>query len=756
MPLTVALGNGATEPCTLRARARLHVRDYSQWLTLLVVPLNTHAFDIVLGKPWLAATNPDIDWTTNTVTFTHEGKRHRWDPSEPELLSVLQAKRAMRKPSAHAYLCHLRATPSEASPAAAAIEGDQEGAGAQSTPPPAIQSLLHEFRDVFQDVPAGLPPQRALAHAIDLTPGAEPPHRPVYRMPTDELEELRRQLQLLLEKGWIRPSTSPFGAPILFVRKKDGTLRMVVDYRLLNKVTIKNKYPLPRVDDLLDRLHGAKFFTKIDLQQGYYQIRLREEDIHKTAFRTRYGHYEFTVMPMGTCNSPATFCALMDNVFAPYLDKFLVIYLDDILVYSRTLEEHVQHVATVLRTLREHKLYAKRSKCSFCTAAVDFLGHIVSDDGVSMDPAKVSAITAWPALTNVSELRSFLGLAGYYRRFVKGFSRMAAPLTALLAQGVSWRWEEAEASAFDALKAAVASGPVLQPFAPALPVTISVDASDFEIGAVLEQGEKGSMHTVAFESRKLTPAEARYPVHEKENLALVHALKLWRHYLLGRHFVVHTDNYALQYLQTQPHLSGRQARWLQLVEQYDMEIKHVAGKTNVVADALSRRPDLRLNVMLCTTHVAVACADLYQRIRAERESDSAYMAAHAAAVQGTGHPSLLLGEDDLLYWRPTLEDQPRIYIPAKLTDAVIREVHDAHWRSSGAGQDTGARNPSLLLAQPDGRGAGVHPHVRHLSTQQGQSAAPRWPAASTAHPWPPLGERLHGFHCSATQDGPRP
>nr|GEZ79912.1 putative reverse transcriptase domain-containing protein [Tanacetum cinerariifolium] len=247
-----------------------------------------------------------------------------------------------------------------------------------------------------------------------------------------ELKELKDQLQELLKRGFIRLSVSPWGAPVLFVKKKDGSLRLCIDYRELNKITIRNRYPLPRIDDLFYQLQGAMHFSKIDLRSGYHQLRVKEQDVSKTAFRTRYGHYEFLVMPFGLTNAPAVFMDLMNRIFHEFSDKFVIVFIDDILVFSKSKEEHEDHLRTVLQTLRQEKLYAKFSKCEFWLSSVAFLGHIVSAEGITMDPAKVGAITKWPRLTSVTEVHSFLGLAGYYRRFVEGFSRLALPLTKLM------------------------------------------------------------------------------------------------------------------------------------------------------------------------------------------------------------------------------------------------------------------------------------------------------------------------------------
>jgi hypothetical protein len=342
----------------------------------------------------------------------------------------------------------------------------------------------------------------------------------------------------------------------------------------------------------MDQLAGAKYFTKIDLYSGYHQIRIKEEDIPKTAFRTRYGHYEFLVLPFGLTNAPATFMTLMNNVFREYLDKYVVVYLDDILIYSKTKEEHVQHLRNVLSKLREHKLYAKMVKCEIMKNVVEYLGHFISAQGVSVDQRKIEAICKWPTPNNVSEVRSFLGLASYYRKFVKGFSTLVVPLTALLHKDKTFQWDIEQQEAFENTKRCLTTAPVLLIPDPSKPFTVTTDASDFAIGAVLSQDQGKGDQPVAFESRKLSPAELNYAVHEKELLAIVHALRIWKTYLEGQRFSVITDHASLEYIKTQHNLSRRQARWLETLQSHDFEVHYRPGKTNVVADALSRQPHL--------------------------------------------------------------------------------------------------------------------------------------------------------------------
>ncbi|TKC11709.1 hypothetical protein FA727_23800, partial [Robertmurraya kyonggiensis] len=300
--------------------------------------------------------------------------------------------------------------------------------------------VVCEYADVFPDDLPGMPPDRDIEFVIELQPGTAPISKRPYRMPPNELAELKIQLQELLDKGFIRPSVSPWGCPAIFVKKKDHSLRLCIDYRPLNAVTIKNKYPLPRIDILFDQLAGARVFSKIDLRSGYHQIKIRPCDIPKTAFSTRYGLYEFLVMSFGLTNAPAYFMYLMNSVFMSELDKFVVVFIDDILIYSKNEEEHAEHLRIVLQRLRDHQLYAKFSKCEFWLESVKFLGHTVSKDGISVDPTKVQEVLDWQPPTSVHEIRSFLGLAGYYRRFIPDFSRIAKPMTELLKKGVKFEW----------------------------------------------------------------------------------------------------------------------------------------------------------------------------------------------------------------------------------------------------------------------------------------------------------------------------
>ncbi|GJR17853.1 putative reverse transcriptase domain-containing protein [Tanacetum coccineum] len=383
--------------------------------------------------------------------------------------------------------------------------------------------------------------------------------RAPYRLAPSEMKELSEQLKELSDKGFKRPSSSPWGAPVLFVKKKDGSFRMCIDYRELNKLTVKNRYPLPRIDDLFDLLQGSSVYSKIDLRSGYHQIQVREEDISKTAFRTRYGHYEFQVMPFGLTNAPAVFMDLINRVCKPFLDKFLIVFIDDILIYSKNKKDHEEHLKAILELLKKEELYAKFSKCEFWLPKVQFLGHVIDS------------------------------LAGYYRRFIEGFSNIAKPMTKLTQKKVMFVWGDKQEAAFQQLKQKLCSAPIL-----ALPegsedFIAYCDASIKGLGALLMQRDK----VIAYASGQLKIHEKNYTTQDLELGAVVFALKIWRHYLYGTKCTVFTDYKSLQHILNQKELNMRQRRWLELLSDYDCEIRYHPRKANVVVDALSRKERIK-------------------------------------------------------------------------------------------------------------------------------------------------------------------
>jgi len=458
-------------------------------------------------------------------------------------------------------------------------------------------NLLHQYEDVFQDLPDGLPPDRNIGHTIRLEQDATPPYRRNRRMSPAELEICEEYVGNLLKKGYITPSASPFGAPIMFVAKPAGGFRVVCDWRALNKLTIKNRYPIPRIDETLDKLSGATIFTSLDLNSGYFQIRISEEDAHKTAFTTPMGQYEFKVLGQGLVNSPATFQAVMNRIFKDQIDrKFLVVYLDDIMIFGKNPEEHFGHVKEVLDILRKEQFYAKLPKCSFNQPEVQFLGHIVGRDGIKVNPKKIEVVKDWPIPKDVKQIRQFLGLTNYFRRFIQGYSSLTAPLMDLTRKSVDFQsaWTKDHEQIFNQLKEALTSAPVLILPDFEKPFEVISDASLLGTGAVLLQEGR----VVSYASKKFIAAERNYTTTEQELLGVVHAMKEWRCYLEGAESVtLVTDHNPLKYLTDKPELTRRLGRWMEFLAPYKFNWEYRKGRDNV-ADPISRSPMLEVCAVL--------------------------------------------------------------------------------------------------------------------------------------------------------------
>ncbi|GJR51928.1 putative nucleotidyltransferase, ribonuclease H [Tanacetum coccineum] len=556
-----------------------------------LMPVELGSFDAIIGMDWLAKHQAviacaekivRIPWKNKTLIIHGDGST-QGNVTRLNIISCTKTLKYMEK-GFPIFLAHI--TTKE-------IEDKSEKKRLEDVP------IVQDFPEVFPEDLPGLPPTRQVEFQIDLVPGAAPVARAPYRLAPSEMKELSEQLKELSDKGFIRPSSSPWGAPVLFVKKKDGSFRMCIDYRELNKLTVKNRYPLPRIDDLFDQLQGSSVYSKIDLRSGYHQLRVREEDIPKTAFRTRYGHYEFQVMPFGLTNAPAVFMDLMNRVCKPYLDKFVIVFIDDILIYSKNKQEHEEHLKIILELLKKEELYAKFSKCEFWIPKVQFLGHVIDSEGIHVDPAKIESIKDWTSPKSPTEIRQFLGLAGYYRRFIEGFSKIAKPMTKLTQKKVKFEWGDKQEAAFQLLKQKLCSAPIL-----ALPegsedFIAYCDASKKGLGAVLMQREK----VISYASRQLKIHEKNYTTHDLELGAVVFALKIWRHYLYGTKCTVFTDHKSLQHILDQKELNMRQRRWLELLSDYDCDIRYHPGKANVVADALSRKerePPLRVRALVMT------------------------------------------------------------------------------------------------------------------------------------------------------------
>jgi len=474
-------------------------------------------------------------------------------------------------------------------------DSETRGRGKHAVVDQKLPKVYQRLKHIFSKAEGNqLPPQReGIDHDIQIT---TEPHglkaSPLYSMSLEHLEELKRYLREHLAKGYIEPSDADFGAPVLFVKKANGKWRFCVDYRKLNAITKKDRYPLPRIDETMKRLRNAKYFTTIDIQHAFNAIRMKESAKDWTTFRTREGSYRYLVMPFGLCNGPSTYQRFINGIMMDILDDFVAVYVDDILIYSNTYEEHVKHVTEVLERLEKANLYADITKSNFHSDSVKFLGLVVGKDGLHMDQEKVAAIRDWKEPKSLKGLQSFLGFCNYYREFLPEFGRVARPLQKLTKKDSWRRFGEAEKEAFQKTKDLITSGDLLAHFSPLLPSRVETDASDCVCAGVFsQQQEDGAWKPVAFYSKAMSEAEMRYEIHDKEMLAVVEALKHWRDMLIGLQdqFLVITDHRALEYFSTKRLLNPRQARWQDLLSEFDFKLTYRPGSENIVADALSRK-----------------------------------------------------------------------------------------------------------------------------------------------------------------------
>jgi hypothetical protein len=555
----VQVANGAMLSCTTHIPAAVwSVQGCAFSTDIKILPLSS--YNMILGMDWLASFSPmQVHWAQRWISIPYKDTTAVLIGQAPELPvgSVIQLS-----------LLHELTTA-------------QQGVSQY----PEVQALLSEFAHLFQPA-TKLPPRRACDHSIPLLPGAQPVFvRPYCYAPVLKTE-IEKQVNEMLQQGIIQPSTSSFASPVLLVKKKDNSWRFCVDYRQLNAVTLKGKFPIPIIEELLDELSGAAYFTTLDLQAGFHQIRMKEGEEFKTAFQTHFGQFEFRVMSFGLTGAPGTFQSAMISTLAPCLRQFVIVFFDDILIYSSSLEQHIIHLRMVFELLAKDQWTLKLTKCSFAQTQISYLGHTISAAGVGTDPAKLEAIATWPSPSSVKELRSFLGLAGYYRRFVRNFGCISKPLTNLLKKHTLFIWTPNHESAFNALKTALCQSPVLALPDFSKPFSIETDASDLGVGAVLMQ----EGHPLAFFSKALGPKTRGLSTYEKEYMAILLAVQQWRPYLQFQEFTILTDQRSLTQLSDQRlHTHWQQCVFSKLLGlQY--RIVYRPGTDNRAADAMSRHP----------------------------------------------------------------------------------------------------------------------------------------------------------------------
>ena len=639
-PIRLRLFNGSYAPSNITRYADLIVSfpcGTTCSIRFLVTPLDP-SVSAVLGYRWLRQHNPLIDWATNRIQFrTTENSEPIPTPSTPSapldntsappseleapITATLRAaalavdvrfinaaafSSASRRNHLQTSVIYISDTskPAAMLHATAADAADEELAELYKTVPPEYHDLIEVFSKRKADE---LPPHRPYDLKINLADDATPPIGSIYSLSEAEQLALRDYLAENLSKGFIRPSTSVYGAPVLFVKKKDGSLRLCVDYRGLNRITRKDRYPLPLIPDLLDRLRTAKRFTRLDLRGAYNLVRIAPGDEWKTVFRTRYGSFEYTVMPFGLTNAPAAFQRFMNEIFADLLDLYVVVYLDDILIFSSDPSQHSQHVREVLKRLKKHGLYCKAPKCEFSTESTEFLGYVCTPEGLKMDESKVQTIRDWLRPRNVRDIQSFLGFANFYRRFIHNYSDLTVPLTRLTRKSSRWDWTPSCQDSFDSLKNSFTSAPVLAHWQPNSKITIETDASDYAIAVIIsinpsptdlasdsDSAPKPDLHPIAFHSRTLNPTELNYDTHDKELLAIFEAFRVWRHYLEGSEHVIDvvTDHKNLEYFATTKMLTRRQARWSEFLSAFNLLIRFRPGRLGAKPDALTRHSDV--------------------------------------------------------------------------------------------------------------------------------------------------------------------
>ena len=543
---------------------------------------------MILGLPWLQRQNPDVDWVHLSCAWRnlHPSQAPSRDHEEVTLESLTENLRSLGLHQVMQVRLELLK------------DSEMEAIPIQ------IPGAYSDLAEVFSEVEAStLPPHRDEDHVIDLEAGKVPPFGPIYSLSAKELQVLRDYLDENLVNGFIRPSRSSAGAPVLFAPKGDGGLRLCVDYRGLNAITLKNRYPLPLIEEIMDRLSGAVIFTKIDIKNAYYRLRIREGDEWKTAFRTRYGLFEYLVMPFGLTNAPASFQAYIHGVLREHLDVFVIVFLDDILVYSSKMEEHPEHVRKVLRMLLNAGLYAKLGKCQFSVTRVPFLGFVITDQGIEMEEDRIATVLNWPEPESVQEIQAFLGFINFYRRFIQDFSRIAMALTEatkgqngktkkeLTSRKANFLSPEAKTS-FRALVKAFTTAPFLKHFDTTLRIRLETDASGYAISGILSQLHDSGWRVVAYYSRKMIAPERNYETHDTELLAIVESFRHWRHYLEGPAHTVEvlSDHNALRTFMTTHKLTRRQVRWALSLSAFDFRLSYRKGSLNP-ADGPSRRPD---------------------------------------------------------------------------------------------------------------------------------------------------------------------
>ncbi|XP_040870975.1 uncharacterized protein [Glycine max] len=654
-PLQVLVGNGQHLTCNYVCEAiPVEIQGLTFPIDLYVLAIS--GANIVLGVQWLRTLGPVLtDYTKLCMQFFFQDQLVTLQGDTEDTLGMLSSSqfwRLLRRQSPGLYF-HITVAPSDTNLISSADF------------PEDIRSLLTKFDSLFHPL-QDMPPARETDHHIHLLPQATPVNVRPYRYPYFQKQEIEAQVASMLQKGLIQPSTSPFSSPVLLVKKHDGSWRFCVDYRALNAITIKDRFPIPTIDELLDELGSAQCFSKLDLLQGYHQIRMHSGDIPKTAFRTHHGHFEFKVMPFGLCNASSSFQATMNLIFRPYLRRFVIVFFDDILIYSPSFSDHLKHLELTFQVLLDNNFILKLSKCSFAQSQVEYLGHLVSSRGVEPVASKVADVVQWPIPQSPRALHSFLGLAGFYRRFIKGYAMIADPLVKATTME-PFQWSSQAQMAFDQLKHALSTAPVLALPDFHLPFTVETDASGIGMGAVLSQ----QGHPIAYFSKPFTAKLLRSSTYVRELFAITAAVKKWRQYLLGHPFTIVTDHRSLKELLTQVIQTPEQHTYLARLMGYNYTIQYRSGSHNQAADALSRLPEHMPHTATMSLLLSVPCLTFLDELHKKLRQNPQYIQQfQEVANSSESHPDFTIAKDLLLY-------KGRIWLPRNipLIHSFLTEYH---------------------------------------------------------------------------------
>ena len=710
----ISVANGAEYTINQEVRdLPYNIQEFKSKMNAYILPGNQD--QIILGNSWLDEHNPSIDWRKRTIQINQNGKTItltvKGDKEEnTKSIKFIKAEKNLKIEEGD-QVCFITADMNLITHAdideELGIEPDFYEKDRENVDNPKLKALLEKYSRIFRTyLPPDKPTKRNVEHYIDLLPGTTPKHTHQYRLSPEHQKAIQEAIQELIDRGHIEPSRSPWRSPLLVVIKKDGKLRVVFDFRTLNKYTKGQAYVMKDQYELMEKAAGHKFISTMDLTSGYHQIPMADKCKEMTAFSIpgpAGGQYQFKVMPFGLKGAPATFQQFVDDVFREHLGEFAVIYIDDLAIYSDTEDQHLEHLEKIFKIMDDNDIYANMKKCYFMQKKVPYLGHYISEAGIEMDPKKIIAVKEWPAPKNIKQLRGFLGLTGYYRKFMKNYAKVALPLTKLLKNDTKFEWGEEQENAKQTLITILTEGPILQTPKEGIPLVLHTDASDVAIGAALSQEGK----PIAFLSKKFSETEQRWSTYDKELFAVVHAFRIWECYLKnGLTFKHFSDNAAVSNIQNQAVLRPKQGRWIQFLEEFDCESTFLSGLNNVVADALSRKDIYGISIIDNQPWIE-RIRKLSQKVQRKpwmQEEDGLLYKGHRLYIPGYRDVKMLIiqenhdGTAGHLGFKKTLEKVNRHFYWEKLTQdvkAFVTTCETCQRNKSSTQKPFGTLNPIM-------------------------------------------------------------